>query len=370
MLTICPRCNLENDGNAVCSACEHVFPSELQLYHSNDSVHVLRVQRKSVIRKVLVFAGVVLSVASLSLYLGGFLRASETASSDEEPLLLAQKERGGSTAPEPIPAKVPSNDKSYKVSKVFTGDVIEIVGEDGEEYRISIFGIRAPKLNESFGAESKQHLSNLLLGKTVFIRTQKPGTDGSVVAEIICGNSNAAMAQIESGLVWLSDTNMDELAADLRRRYMDAESNAKRMKYGIWSGSDESPSVGDVALGPGPVSTGTTYVYSNGAEALPDGPNLTPPIERQPDVVKHDEPKPVQQRVLETEKPAPLVARVPQPTEAKPTPKTAVESAQTAVPNEVKTESSGSVYTRGPRGGCFYLSSKGNKVYVDRTMCN
>ena len=27
-------------------------------------------------------------------------------------------------------------------------------------------------------------------------------------------------------------------------------------------------------------------------------------------------------------------------------------------------------YTRGPRGGCYYISASGRKVYVDRSLCN
>jgi hypothetical protein len=27
-------------------------------------------------------------------------------------------------------------------------------------------------------------------------------------------------------------------------------------------------------------------------------------------------------------------------------------------------------YIKGPRGGCYYLNSKGNKTYVDRSLCN
>lgn len=27
-------------------------------------------------------------------------------------------------------------------------------------------------------------------------------------------------------------------------------------------------------------------------------------------------------------------------------------------------------YIRGPRGGCYYINSNGNKVYVDRSLCN
>lgn len=30
----------------------------------------------------------------------------------------------------------------------------------------------------------------------------------------------------------------------------------------------------------------------------------------------------------------------------------------------------GRVYIRGPRGGCYYINSNGNKTYVDRSLCN
>ncbi len=32
--------------------------------------------------------------------------------------------------------------------------------------------------------------------------------------------------------------------------------------------------------------------------------------------------------------------------------------------------SSGRVYHRGPRGGCYYYTPGGSKVYVDRSYCN
>ena len=32
--------------------------------------------------------------------------------------------------------------------------------------------------------------------------------------------------------------------------------------------------------------------------------------------------------------------------------------------------SSSGGYIRGPRGGCYYISTSGRKVYVDRSMCN
>lgn len=38
--------------------------------------------------------------------------------------------------------------------------------------------------------------------------------------------------------------------------------------------------------------------------------------------------------------------------------------------NTSKSSSSSGNYIRGPRGGCYYINSNGNKTYVDRSMCN
>ncbi|WP_293887492.1 MULTISPECIES: DUF3157 family protein [unclassified Sphingobacterium] len=38
--------------------------------------------------------------------------------------------------------------------------------------------------------------------------------------------------------------------------------------------------------------------------------------------------------------------------------------------NTSKSSSSTRSYIRGPRGGCYYINSNGNKTYVDRSMCN
>jgi len=35
-----------------------------------------------------------------------------------------------------------------------------------------------------------------------------------------------------------------------------------------------------------------------------------------------------------------------------------------------RTSSESRGYIRGPRGGCYYISGSGRKVYVDRSMCN
>jgi uncharacterized protein YgiM (DUF1202 family) len=39
-------------------------------------------------------------------------------------------------------------------------------------------------------------------------------------------------------------------------------------------------------------------------------------------------------------------------------------------PPQPRRSTSDRVYIRGPRGGCYYISGSGSKVYVDRSVCN
>ncbi|MGH9947377.1 MAG: thermonuclease family protein [Pyrinomonadaceae bacterium] len=344
--------------------------NEVLTSQANDTIQVLRIRQKSAAKRVLVLAGITFAVAISVLYLGGFLRASENESAPDTPLPLTQKAQSELPPPETTETKVLSDDRSYKVSKVFTGDIIEVVDESNQEYRINIFGIRAPKLNENFGAESKQNLSNLVLGKTVFVRTKRTdGTDG-VVAEVICGNSNAGVVQIQAGLVWMLNNELGTLGSNLGRQYLDAESSAKQKKYGLWSGSLEPGAESEVSAVTNPPSTASADVYARGIADQPVELFPIAPVVKQVEGIRNVEPKPSPARVSETPKPAPLASG---PTQSEVRPVTSqrnVEPTRTPKPDAVKTESPGPAYVRGPRGGCFYINSKGSKVYVDRSICN
>jgi uncharacterized protein YgiM (DUF1202 family) len=41
-----------------------------------------------------------------------------------------------------------------------------------------------------------------------------------------------------------------------------------------------------------------------------------------------------------------------------------------SLPSGASSSTSGRSYIRGPRGGCYYYSGSGRKVYVDRSLCN
>lgn len=45
-------------------------------------------------------------------------------------------------------------------------------------------------------------------------------------------------------------------------------------------------------------------------------------------------------------------------------------NSQKSSKNKKKNSSTSRKYITGPRGGCYYINSNGNKVYVDRSLCN
>lgn len=46
------------------------------------------------------------------------------------------------------------------------------------------------------------------------------------------------------------------------------------------------------------------------------------------------------------------------------------ENKSRSTPRTLKSSSSSNGYIRGPRGGCYYITSGGSKKYVDRSLCN
>lgn len=69
------------------------------------------------------------------------------------------------------------------------------------------------------------------------------------------------------------------------------------------------------------------------------------------------------------EQPAPAHDSSPSPVEVTPRP-TRPRSDSIHSDGSGAGSGSGRSYIRGPRGGCYYYSSSGRKVYVDRSLCN
>jgi endonuclease YncB( thermonuclease family) len=246
--------------------------------------------------------------------------------------------------------------------KAVTGAVFEVTDASGQEHRVTIHGIRVPKMDENFGFESRASLSTFVMNKPVMIKLRRFTKDVDTIAEVFADGSNIGLEQIRSGMAWLVPEEIAGLSEAEQKDYLDAAIAAKSGKYGLWSGKKGvNPLTGEAgewnAAPPAtelPMSTVASPVSSYRE------PSQRPPssfVNKRTNIPAAEDQTAVPEAVIvprKVERPA-----VEEPKE------TAAPPAARPKPAPGKR-----TFIRGPFGGCYYINSNGNKSYVDRSACD
>lgn len=129
-----------------------------------------------------------------------------------------------------------------KVVGVSDGDTIMVLDGNRTQHKIRVAGIDAPEKAQDFGSRSKEHLSDLVFGKTVSIPESKIDKYGRTVSRVLVGNTDAGLEQIKAGMAWhYKKYEIEQSPAD-RASYAAAEIKARNSRVGLWSqGTPTSP---------------------------------------------------------------------------------------------------------------------------------
>lgn len=100
--------------------------------------------------------------------------------------------------------------------------------------RFELLELMQPEKSQDFGNRSKEHLSDLVYGKTVNIPEAKLDKYGRTVSRVLVGNTDAGLEQIKAGLAWNYKKYEIEQSPEDRASYSAAESKAKEVKLGLW----------------------------------------------------------------------------------------------------------------------------------------
>lgn len=122
-----------------------------------------------------------------------------------------------------------------RVVGVSDGDTISVLDINKTQYKIRVAGIDAPEKSQDFGNRSKEHLSDLVFGKTVSLPEAKIDKYGRTVSRVLIGNMDAGLEQIKAGMAWHYKKYEIEQSPVDRTNYSAAEVQAKNMKLGLWS---------------------------------------------------------------------------------------------------------------------------------------
>jgi endonuclease YncB( thermonuclease family) len=144
----------------------------------------------------------------------------------------------GCQAPRYAPVD-PRPDLAGKVVAIGDGDSITIMVDGRIEKRVRLFAIDAPEMNQPFGKQSKQNLSDLIYGRYVTIEVRGRDRYERFVGKVYLGEIDVNLEQIRSGFAWHYREFENQQSSADRIAYRDAESAARDSRSGLWT--DQSP---------------------------------------------------------------------------------------------------------------------------------
>ncbi len=133
------------------------------------------------------------------------------------------------------------------VTRVWDGDTVTL-SVDGQDHRVRLAAIDAPEHDQPYGDQARNALSDLVLGETSRLETEKTDPYGRLVGRLWvrpadcpdCGQTlDAGLAMLTVGLAWWYRRYADEQSPEARGQYEFAEYEARAKRAGLWQ--DEDP---------------------------------------------------------------------------------------------------------------------------------
>ena len=138
-----------------------------------------------------------------------------------------------------IPAKLSAETFVGSVARVSDGDTVRLLVNDSTELKIRLSGIDAPELDQAFGKESKNRLTELVDGRTIEAQCSKRDRYRRWLCKLVFNSNDINLSLVKDGYAWWYQYYKKDQTLEDQQRYRVAEAIAKENKLGLWE--DSSP---------------------------------------------------------------------------------------------------------------------------------
>ncbi|MEZ5425862.1 MAG: thermonuclease family protein [Pyrinomonadaceae bacterium] len=333
------------------------------------------------IGKILAFSATLIFGIGTIVLLIGFPEMIGLSAANRPNFVSIEKNSDSSLASESEVAPVRPHKYSVqgKVVSVDNGNLITVLDEiGGQEEKVKLAGLTIPENGVGFGQKAQNELTQMLLNKTVFVLIKSVDEKGQSVGKVLLDDRDINLELLKMGLVSLEKNDVAKLPEVDQNLYVEAEKEARTARLGLWSGAD-SPVL---------EKTEETGVDLTGQPPQKENQPLPPAVKNKKDnnttVSKNESGGERQEpRGGETAKKAAGSESAPTAQCADGTLSYSKTRSGTCSNHGGVSQWLGSInqnvlpqnkvarkYQLGPRGGCFYVNSKGSKTYVDKSFCN
>lgn len=118
---------------------------------------------------------------------------------------------------------------------VLDGNTIEVASVDGDSYKILLFGIDCPELEQEYGEKAKKLLEKMVLNRDVTIEIQGKDRWGNRLGVVsFPGEADPRLELLRQGLAWTAERNpIPELEA--------VRAAAQQDSKGLWKDDNPTP---------------------------------------------------------------------------------------------------------------------------------
>ncbi len=122
-----------------------------------------------------------------------------------------------------------------KVVSVIDGNTLEIIADDNEMYKIILYGIDCPEVDQEYGDKAKELLEKLILEKDVQVIIQGKDRKGNRLGILIVeGKEDSRFSLLREGLAWTSEKDPIAELEDLKEK-------ARGKNKGLWKEENPTP---------------------------------------------------------------------------------------------------------------------------------
>lgn len=122
-----------------------------------------------------------------------------------------------------------------RVVRIIDGDTFVLIFENDYEARVRLDGIDCPERKQPFSQRAKQALSDLIFSKNITVYYNKKDGFGRILGVAIVDGVNVNHEMVRRGMAWHYVAYSDDPVLS------ELESEARRMKIGLWSDPNPVP---------------------------------------------------------------------------------------------------------------------------------
>jgi endonuclease YncB( thermonuclease family) len=123
---------------------------------------------------------------------------------------------------------------SGKVITVIDGNTLEVYTGENETYKILLFGIDSPELEQDYGDKAKRFLEKLILDKNIEVQVQGKDRLGNRLGIILIDGEDMREKLLEAGLAWTSERNPIESFEAIKEK-------SREKRKGLWKETEPTP---------------------------------------------------------------------------------------------------------------------------------